>query len=324
MAVDLLPKLTAIPTAEEIVITHQAIQSMIHRTPILTCESINQITGAKLFFKCENFQKIGAFKMRGGASAALRLTDAEKAKGLATHSSGNHAQAVARSAQILGVSAYIVMPSNAPKIKVAATKGYGAEVIFCEPTLQGRETTLHQVVADTGATFIHPFNDYHVIAGQATAAKELIEDAAVQFDILLAPVGGGGLMSGTALSAHYFSPDTQVIGAEPKAVDDAFRSLEAGQIMENTTIDTIADGLRTNLGSKTFTIIRQHVSAIHTVEEAMIIKAMRLIWERMKIVIEPSCAVPLAAILSYPEAYKGKTVGVILTGGNVDVEQLPF
>ncbi|MCB9264405.1 MAG: pyridoxal-phosphate dependent enzyme [Lewinellaceae bacterium] len=312
-----------IPTAEDIRATHEAIRAMTHHTPVLTCESINKITGAWLFFKCENFQKVGAFKMRGAASAALRLSDKEKERGLATHSSGNHAQAVALSAKLLGIPAYIVMPDTSPAIKKAATQGYGAEVILCENTLAARERTLEKVVARTGATFIHPYNDYNVIAGQATAAKELLEDTKT-LDCIIAPVGGGGLMSGTALSARYCSPGTLAYGAEPKAVDDAYRSFKSGTLQENSTIDTIADGLRTNLGEKTFDIIQRELEDIFTVSEEAIIAAMRLVWERMKIVIEPSCAVPLAAVLANRPVFEGKKVGVILTGGNVDLGKLPF
>lgn len=278
-----------------------------------------------MYFKCENFQKVGAFKMRGAASAALRLSTEQASRGLATHSSGNHAQAVARAAQQLGVPAYIVMPSNAPAIKQAATRGYGAEITFCAPTVESRETALQDVVARTGATFIHPYNDYNVIAGQATAALELLEDTAAKpLHIVMAPVGGGGLMSGTALAVRYTSPGVQVFGAEPKAVDDAWRSLHSGHIASNATTQTIADGLRTNLGEKTFDIIRHNVDEIYTVSEEAIIAAMRMVWERMKIIIEPSCAVPLAAVFTYPDVFRGKRVGLILTGGNVDLGELAW
>lgn len=320
----LLPKLSAAPAKEDIVLTHQAIGPYIHRTPVLTSTSLNAITGASLFFKCENFQKIGAFKMRGGASAALRLNAQELACGLATHSSGNHAQAVARAAQLLGAPAYIVMPENAPAPKVAATRGYGAEVVFCAPTPEAREQKLEEVVARTGATFIHPYNDWHVIAGQATAAVELIEDAGAQLDIIMAPVGGGGLLSGTALAARYFSSGARTFGAEPERVDDASRAFRSGHIEKNASTDTIADGLRTPLGEKTFAIIRENVDDILTVSEEAIIEAMRLIYERLKIVIEPSCAVPFAVVLAYPERFQGQKVGLILTGGNVDLGKLPF
>jgi threonine dehydratase len=320
----LLPKLSAAPTKEDIERTHQAIGPYIHRTPVLSSAGLNAIAGAELYFKCENFQKIGAFKMRGGASAALRLTPQELACGLATHSSGNHAQAVARAAQLLGAPAYIVMPENAPAPKIAATRSYGAEVIFCAPTPEAREQTLEEVVARTGATFIHPYNDWHVIAGQATAAVELFEDAGAPLDVIIAPVGGGGLMSGTALATRYFSPGTRVIGAEPQRVDDASRAFRSGQIEKNASTDTIADGLRTPLGEKTFAIIRENVNDILTVSEEGIIEAMRLIYERLKIVIEPSCAVPFAAVLAHPGHFQGKKLGLILTGGNVDLGKLPF
>ena len=316
----MINKLTSIPTFEDIKATHQAIQAFIHRTPILTSESINKIAGAQIFFKCENFQKIGAFKMRGAASAALRLTEEEKNRGLATHSSGNHAQAVARSAQILNIPAYIVMPENAPSVKRAATKGYGAEVISCAPTLQA---TLEKVVAEKGATFIHPYNDYNVIAGQATAALELLEDVS-DLDIVMAPVGGGGLMSGSALTAHALNPKIKAIGSEPKEVDDAYRSIQAGHLQGNETTNTIADGLRTTLGEKTLEILSRELEEIILVEEQEIIDAMRLIWERMKIIIEPSCAVPLAAVLREKHKFANQRVGIIITGGNVDLSKLPF
>jgi threonine dehydratase len=314
--------LDRIPTRQDIAETHAAISEMIHYTPLMFSESLNRISGAQLFFKCENFQKIGAFKMRGAASAALRLNDEQLEKGLATHSSGNHAQAVARAAQLLGVPAYIVMPENAPSIKVAATKGYGAEIIFCK-NVEDREPTLRKVVERTGATFIHPFNDYNVIAGQATCAYELLQDVEA-LDTIIAPVGGGGLLSGTALSTRYWSPQTKVIGAEPEIVNDAWRSMQSGAIEGNQSTNTIADGLRTNLGEKTFDIIRQYVDDIITVSENAIIEAMCLVWERMKIIIEPSCAVPLAAVLQNKDRFADETVGIILTGGNVDLKNLPF
>ena len=312
-----------IPTQKDIEESHELIKSMIHRTPILTSSSINQLKGCKIFFKCENFQKIGAFKMRGASNAARRLNPHELKKGLATHSSGNHAQAVAKSAQFLGIPSFIVMPDIAPKVKVEATKGYGAIITRSGATIESREAALQKVLEKTEATFIHPYDHYDVIAGQATVAKELMEDQ-TDLDIILAPVGGGGLLSGTALSAHYWNPEIKVIGAEPKAVDDAYQSLQAGKILKNTTIDTVADGLRTNLGPKTFEIIQKHIDEIITVSEASIVRAMRLIWERMKIIIEPSCAVPLAAVMTEPEKFEGKKVGIILTGGNVDLDNLPF
>jgi len=318
-----MKKLQEVPSWEDIQETHEAIQPMIHRTPVLSCQSINEITGAELYFKCENFQKIGAFKMRGASSAALRLTAAEKAKGLATHSSGNHAQAVALSAKLLGVPAYIVMPNTSPQIKKNATAGYGAVITECENTLAARESTLAAVAEKTGATFIHPYDNYAVIAGQATCAKELLEEVA-DLEIVLSPVGGGGLMSGTALTCKYISDRITVYGGEPKLVDDAARSVAAGHLVTNDRIDTIADGLRTNLSERTFGIIQEKVDKIFTVSEEAIIKAMRLTWERMKIIIEPSSAVPLAVVMTYPSYFEGKKVGLILTGGNVDLGKLPF
>ena len=315
--------LTSTPTFADIQNVHAAIQPFIHRTPVLSSVSINEMVGAELFFKCENFQKIGAFKMRGASSAGLALTEAEKQRGLATHSSGNHAQAVAMTAKLMGVPAYIVMPENSPEVKKKATAGYGAKITFCAPTLEARETTLEQVVAETGATFIHPFDNYDVIAGQATCAKELIEEVG-ELDVVISPVGGGGLMSGTAITTNYLLPNAQILGAEPIAVNDALLSLRAGRIIKNTTTNTIADGLKTNVSDKTFTIIHELVDDIITVSEAEIIAAMRLIWERMKIVIEPSCAVVLAAILQQKERFAGQRIGLILTGGNVDVAKLPF
>lgn len=312
------------PNQADLLLTHEAIQPFIHRTPVMTNTSLNDMSGANLFFKCENFQKIGAFKMRGAASAALRLTEEQRARGLATHSSGNHAQAVAMAAKTLGVPAHIVMPEDAPKVKVAAVNGYGANITYCVNTPADRKAALDKVVAKTGASFIHPFDDWGVVAGQATAAMELIEDTDAPLDIVLAPVGGGGLMAGTALAARYFSLRAVAWGAEPHNVDDAHRSLKSGHIETNETNFTVADGLRTNLGERTFEVIHKRVPEIFLVTEEQIVVAMRHIWERMKIIIEPSCAVPFAAVLNYPDHFAGKNVGIILTGGNVDVDGLPF
>ncbi len=320
---ELLP-IDQVPNQADLLVTHEAIHPFVHRTPVMTNRSINALASAKLYFKCENFQRIGAFKMRGGASAALRFTPAQREKGLATHSSGNHAQAVAKTAQVLGVPAYIVMPHDAPRVKVAAVEGYGAHITYCNNTPRERQEALEAVVARTGAAFIHPYDDYGVIAGQATAAMELIEDTEAALDFILSPVGGGGLLAGTALAARYFSVRATVYGAEPANVDDAARSLRSGKIEVNETNTTVADGLRTNLGERTFPIIHKYVPKILLVSEEEIIAAMRLIWERMKIIVEPSCAVPLAAVLRYPEEFAGKHVGIILTGGNVDVDRLPF
>lgn len=315
--------LNRIPTLEDIKDCAQRIQPMIHRTPVLTCQNLDEISGAKIFFKCENFQKIGAFKMRGASNVGTLLSEEVRQRGLATHSSGNHGQAVALTAKTLGVPAYIVMPENAPDVKKNAVKGYGAKVIECESTAVGRQSMLDKVVAETGAYFISPYNDYGVIAGQATAVVELLEEVD-KLDMVLTPLGGGGLMSGTALACHYLQPNIEVIGGEPQNADDGYRSFKSGKIEPLATEVTIADGLRSPLGNKTFGIIKEHVNDIVTVTEEEIIEAMRLIWERMKIVIEPSCAVPFAVVLKQPQRFKDKKVGIILTGGNVDLAKLPF
>lgn len=309
-----------IPDKNSIAVAHERISPFIHRTPVLVSEGLNEMTGARLFFKCENFQKVGAFKARGAMNASLKLSREQQQKGLATHSSGNHAQALARAARMLGVPAYIVMPRTAPEIKKRGVRGYGGQIFECEPTLAARESTLAEVIARTGATEIHPFNNYDVIEGQATCAKEFFEDAPA-LDIILAPVGGGGLLSGTALAAHYFSPGTLVMAGEPAGSDDAYRSMQSGKI-EPAQSQTIADGLLTTLGDKTFPIIRERVKEIITVTDAEIIAAMRLVYERLKIVIEPSCPVPFAAVLKQREKFAGKNVGIILSGGNVDLEKL--
>jgi threonine dehydratase len=308
-----------IPLRTDIENAHDRIRQYIHNTPVHTCDSLDEMSGSHLFFKCENFQKVGAFKARGAMNAALSLSEEERMNGVATHSSGNHGQAIARAAQILNVNSYIVMPSNAPEIKKQGVKLYGGEIIECEPTLAARERTLAAIILKTRATEIHPFNNYDVVAGQATAAKELIETIP-HLDALIAPVGGGGLLSGTALSAKYFSSYTEVFAAEPEGADDAFRSMQSG-VIEPSQSKSVADGLLTSLGTKTFPIIREGVREVLTVSDAEIIRAMKLIWERMKIIVEPSCAVPLAAILRYKEKFSGKRVGVILTGGNVDLSR---
>lgn len=305
---------------EQIIQAHERIKPCIHQTLVLTCEAIDATAGCSIFFKCENFQKVGAFKARGAMNAALCLAPEELKKGLATHSSGNHAQAIARAGKILNIPSFIVMPRTAPLIKKKGVEGYGGKIFECEPTLQARETMLAQVIAETGATEIHPFDNYDVITGQATAAKEFIEEID-DLDIIMAPVGGGGLLSGTALSAYFFSPGTIVIGAEPSGADDAYRSMKSGMI-EASQANTVADGLLTNLCEKTFSIIREHVKEILIVSDEEIIAAMRLLWERMKIIIEPSCAVPLAALLKNKEKFTGKRIGIILSGGNVDLDKL--
>jgi len=319
----MITQFNTVPTAADLKTVHQVIAPYIIRTAVLSHPYINSICGAEVFFKCENFQNIGAFKMRGATAAALSLSTEELKNGLTTHSSGNHAQAVAKIAQRLGVPAYIVMPDNAPQSKRNGTLSYGAKIIDCKATTADREATLENVVRKTGAYFIHPYNDYNVIAGQATAAMELLEQVEY-LDVVMAPVGGGGLMSGTSLACKYFSPGVQIIGTEPKEADDAFQSLKAGHIIENKTTNTIADGLRTTIREKTFSILRENLHDLITVSEEEIIEALRMIWTIQKIVIEPSCAVPFAALLQQREIFKNKRVGIIITGGNVDFDKLPF
>ncbi len=296
-----------------------------HRTPILTSQTLDEMAGRKLFFKCENFQKVGAFKLRGGWNAVSMLSDEEAAKGVCTHSSGNHAQAVAFSAMKRGIASYIVMPNNVPDVKLDAVKGYGANIILCEPTLEARETTLDEITKKTGAQVIHPFNNPNVIAGQGTAALEMIEDLGT-LDAIIAPIGGGGLMSGTCIATRSLLPETKLFGAEPAGADDAYRSLKEGKIIPQTNPDTICDGLLTSLGEYTWNILKDHLEAIYTVTDDEVINAMRLIWERMKIIIEPSSATAVAvALKSEFKALEGlEKVGIILTGGNVELSKLPF
>ena len=299
------------------------INPFIHRTPVLTCKSLDEMVNTELFFKCENFQKVGAFKFRGATNAVLSLSDEEAHRGVATHSSGNHAQALALAAKIRGIKAYIVMPKNSSTVKIKAVEGYGGNIIFCEPTLQAREDTLDRVIKDTNAIFIHPYNDYRIIAGQATCALELLKEVK-NLNMILAPVGGGGLLSGTALSTNYLSPEIKVVAAEPAGADDAYRSFNEGRLIPQTNPQTIADGLLTSLGDKTFPIITKYVNRIVTVSEDAIVSSMRIIWERMKIIIEPSAAVPFGALLENKIDIKGQRVGIILSGGNVDLDRLPW
>ncbi|MBP6979329.1 MAG: pyridoxal-phosphate dependent enzyme [Lentimicrobiaceae bacterium] len=319
-----------IPDELTICSTAQRIKGHIHRTPVLTCQTLNQLLQAEVFFKCENFQKAGAFKFRGATNGVLSLGEDEIQNGVCTHSSGNHAQALSLAARNRGIPAFIVMPETSSRVKIEAVEHYGGKITFCKPTLAAREETLVWIRSRTGATEIHPYNDYRTIAGQATAAMELIEDVE-DLDVILAPVGGGGLLSGTALSAYYFSAATKVIAAEPAMADDAFRSFYSGELVPSINPRTIADGLLTSLGSLTFPIIRQHVHQIVTVGEESIIQAMRFIWERMKIIIEPSSAVPVAAL--FESAAKkdgsgflvpGMRIGIILSGGNTDLSKLPW
>ncbi len=296
-----------------------------HRTPVLTNKTLDRLAGRKLFFKCENFQKIGAFKFRGGWNAISILSEEEAVKGVCTHSSGNHAQAVAYAAMRRGIPSYIVMPNNAPKVKLNAVKGYKAKITLCEPTSEARRTTLEDIAEKTGATVIHPFSNPNVIAGQGTAALELIEDVG-NLDAIIAPIGGGGLMSGTCITTRNLLPNAKLYGAEPKGADDAYRSLKEGRMLPQENPNTICDGLLTGLGENTWNILKDHLEAIYTVTDDEVIKAMKLIWERMKIIIEPSSATPVAVVLSDKfKALEGmENIGIILTGGNVELSKLPF
>jgi threonine dehydratase len=315
--------LNKIPDKSEIEKAASRIMPYIHKTPVLTSSNLNSLTGAEIFFKCENFQKAGAFKSRGATNAVFSLSDGDIKKGVCTHSSGNHAAALSRAAKLRNSQAYIVMPSNSSNVKIAAVKSYGGIITFCDPTLASRESTLAEVQRETGAIEIHPYNDYRIIAGQATVARELFENVE-SLDIIMAPVGGGGLLSGTALATHYYSHETMVIAVEPLGADDAFRSFYARKLAPSTNPKTIADGLLTSLGSLTFPIILNYVYQIVKVSEQGILEAMKLIWERMKIIVEPSSAVPFGAILENKFDHKGKRIGIIISGGNVDLDKLPW
>ena len=305
-------------TKEAVELAAKTIAPYIHRTAVLTNKSINELTGIDFYFKCENFQKIGAFKIRGGMNATLSLSPAQLKNGIATHSSGNHAQALAYAAKTLGMQAYIVMPKSSPQVKVDAVRGYGANVIICESNQAAREAALEKIVAETGAEFIHPYDDYRVITGQATCVKELIEEVP-DLEIVITPVGGGGLLSGTCLGAQFFKPGLKVYGGEPEGAADAVLSIQSGKVEKAPFINTIADGLLTTLSEQTLAIIKEHVTDILLVSEEEIIAALRLIYERMKIIVEPSCVVPFAAAMRNAHLFKGKKVGIILTGGNVDL-----
>ncbi len=312
-----IPEFIDIESAMQLIAPH------VHRTPVLTSRQLDTISGARLFFKCENFQKVGAFKFRGATNAVLSLSDSQRAAGVVTHSSGNHAAALAHAAVSRGVKAYIVMPSSAPEVKKRAVAGYGAEITFCEPTLAAREAAAEEIISRTGATMIHPYDNFFIIAGQGTAAMEMLADLPAP-DAVIAPVGGGGLLSGSAIAVRHLAPATKIYGAEPLLADDAARSLHSGAIQPALPPRTIADGLLTSLCERTFTVIREKVDDILTVTEEQIIEAMTLIWTRMKIVVEPSSAVPLAAVLANRELFSGKSVGIIVSGGNADLSKLPF
>jgi len=308
---------------ELLIQTHERIKPFIHKTPVLTSQLLDKIAGCNVFFKCENFQKMGAFKMRGATNAILSLSDEEKQKGVVTHSSGNFAQAVSLAAKKIGVKAYIVMPENAPQAKKNGVKTYGGEIIECESTAEAREFTAIKIQEETKASFLHPSNQDEVIFGNATAAMELLEEQP-NLNVIITPVGGGGLLAGTALAVNQFAPNCKIMGAEPMEVDDAYRSLKSGKIEKNESTNTIADGLKTYLGDRNFPIIKALVNKIIRVEEQEIKEAMQLIWERMKIVVEPSSAVAFAAVLKNKEEFKNKNVGIIISGGNVDLANLPF
>jgi threonine dehydratase len=310
-------------TLDDIQQAAERIEPYAHRTPVLTNDSLDQRVGAQVYLKCENFQKVGAFKFRGACNAVYSLSDGEAARGVCTHSSGNHAQALALAARMRGIPAYIVMPNNAPSVKKNAVAGYGGQITFCEPTLEARESTLDRIRLDAGANVVHPYNDERVIAGQGTAALELLEDVP-DLDVIITPVGGGGLLSGTAIAATETKKGIRVIAGEPEMADDAYRSMKAGKIIPSTNPKTLADGLLTSLGTLTFPIIRERVEQIVTVSEQGISESMKFVWERAKIVIEPSAAVAVGALWERKIDLSGLKVGVILSGGNVDLKKLPW
>jgi len=312
-----------VPTFSDILAAHNRIRPFIHRTPVMSSRLINNILGAEIYFKCENFQRVGAFKFRGATNAVLLLRDDEKRRGVITHSSGNHAAALTLAAVTAGVKAYIVMPDNAPAVKKNAVAGYGAEITFCRPTLQAREDTTARIIEETGAVLIHAYDNFNVISGQGTAAAEMVEDLP-GLEIMVVPIGGGGLMSGSVTAAKAISPGITVYGAEPLNANDAWKSFTSGRLVPSENPKTIADGLLTSLSERTFSIIRDKVDNIFTVKEESIIESMKLIWERMKIVVEPSAATTLAVIKEYPEHFRGKKTGLILSGGNIDLQKLPF
>lgn len=312
-----------VPDFDDVRAAHERIKPWIHRTPVHTSETFNHWTGANLFFKCENFQKAGAFKSRGSTNAVFSLDDATAARGVATHSSGNHALSLSRAAGCRGIPCKVVMPHTAPQAKMDAVRGYGGEITTCEPSLADRERTLNGIIEETGAHFVHPYNDSRVIAGQATCSRELIEDSG-PLDAVVAPIGGGGMISGSSLTCSSITEGTRVYAAEPDQADDAYRSFRAGEMITDDAPDTIADGLRVSLRPLTWHFVSNYVSDVLLASEAEIIEAMKLVWQRMKIVIEPSCAVAVAVILKNKSLFEGQRVGVIITGGNVDLNKLPW
>lgn len=312
-----------IPDFDDVCAAHERVAPWVHRTPVLTSTTFDRKTGASLFFKCENFQKAGAFKARGATNAVFSLDEAEAERGVATHSSGNHALSLSRAAQCRGIPCTVVMPHTAPQAKMDAVRGYGGEIVTCEPSLEARESTLNSIIAESGANFVHPYNDHRVIAGQGTCSRELYEQAG-PLDAVIAPIGGGGMISGSSLTTAHVSPSTRVYAGEPTQADDAWRSFRAGKIIEDDAPDTIADGLRVSLRPLTWHFVSNYVSDILLASETEIIDAMRMVWQRMKIVIEPSSAVALAALFNNPDLFSGQRVGIIVTGGNVDLDKLPW
>lgn len=319
----MMKDISHLPTFDDVIAAHDRIRPYIHRTPVLTSTYLNELTGAELFFKCENFQKAGAFKVRGASNAVFGLSDAEATKGVATHSSGNHALSLSYAAGRRGIPCHVVMPSTAPQAKKDAVKGYGGIITECEPSTTSREAVFAEVHAATGADFVHPYNDVRVIAGQATCSRELVEQVE-SLDAVIAPIGGGGMISGCCLTLSNIAPDIDIYAAEPEQADDAYRSFKAGHIIADDAPVTIADGLKVPLKENTWHFVSNHVTDILTASEDEIIEAMKITWARMKIVMEPSCAVPLATILKNPEVFRGRRVGVVITGGNVDLATLPW
>ena len=311
------------PVLQDVQNTSKQIAPFVHRTPVLTSQSVNSIIDGEVFFKCENFQKTGSFKMRGASNAVLSLSEEESKRGVVTVSSGNHGAALACAAKLNGMKSHIVTPKNTQQVKIDAMKGYGANLIYCEPSVESRESTFINIQEKTGAIPIHPYNDYRVITGAGTVALEIIDEVK-DLDFILVPIGGGGLISGTGVVVSSLRPNTKLLGVEPESADDALRSIKSGEIVPSDYPPTIADGLRSSLGEKTFPMIKKFVSAIHTVSEKEIISSMRFVWERMKMIVEPSSAVTMAAVLNNPASFRGKKTGVIFSGGNIDLSYLPW
>ena len=311
------------PVLQDIQNTSKQIAPFVHRTPVLTSQSVNSIIDGEVFFKCENFQKTGSFKMRGASNAVLSLSKEESKRGVVTVSSGNHGAALACAAKLNGIISHVVTPKNSQQVKIDAMKGYGANLVYCEPSVESRESTLLKVQQETSSVPIHPYNDYRVISGAGTVAIELINEIQ-DLDFIVVPIGGGGLISGTGVVVSSLLPNTKLLGVEPESADDALRSIKSGEIVPSDYPPTIADGLRSSLGEKTFPMIKKFVSAIHTVSEKEIISSMRFVWERMKIIVEPSSAVTMAAVLNNPASFRGKKTGVIFSGGNIDLSYLPW